>query len=555
MALKKEVYRALEDIVGPQNISDDPAVLDTYRYSMANTALHMGPHYHVYTPRGAAVLMPGCTEEVSNIIKICNKYKIRFKPSSTFWSGWGFPLEDDTIQLDMRRMDRVLKIDEKNMYAVIEPHVIGAILQAEAMKVGLNTHIHGPGSSCSLLASSTSLGGLGPSTIYMGGNTENIVGVEWVMSNGDILRTGALGNTGCPCSEGPGPSLRGLVRGAMGAHGTMGVYTKVALKLYPWPGPTTLCVEGRPPAYKAVLPDLIRGYTLAFPTWQAWADSCYLIWDAGIGYIAHRQYSMFGRDLKGAMIKILTNPNGTLSDIDELVKDPKIQKMSENMTRDYQIVIAGHTRRDIEWQEKALDRILEITGGWKVKEMIDDPDIYGWSLLYMVRLGHKNLNLVYGGGYDGCFGLGGPPDYGTQHVEEATDFKREWEKKGTFVAAGGDGMMGGVGGMGGGGLAMWENFTHFDPFDKESTDGTTEFFNETAKFGVKMGWGVGMEKMNSYARGTNGRSTPKEVVDKMHLSMHQPSAARYQRKIREAFNPNKLGDAYYRELDDPPKSK
>jgi hypothetical protein len=38
MALKKEVYRSLEDIVGPQNISDDPAVLDTYRYSMANTA-------------------------------------------------------------------------------------------------------------------------------------------------------------------------------------------------------------------------------------------------------------------------------------------------------------------------------------------------------------------------------------------------------------------------------------------------------------------------------------------------------------------------------------
>ena len=43
-------------------------------------------------------------------------------------------------------MDRILEIDEKNMFAVIEPYVIGATLQAEVMKVGLNTHIIGAGS-------------------------------------------------------------------------------------------------------------------------------------------------------------------------------------------------------------------------------------------------------------------------------------------------------------------------------------------------------------------------------------------------------------------------
>jgi glycolate oxidase len=149
MTLSREVYAEFESIVGPQNISEDPAILDSYTYSLSQTSLHMGPFYNVYTPRGEAVLLPGCTEEVQAIVRLCNKYKLKLKSSSTFWSAMGYPSYENTIQLDMRRMDRVLEIDKKNMYAVIEPHIIGATLQAEAMKVGLNTHIQGPGCSCS----------------------------------------------------------------------------------------------------------------------------------------------------------------------------------------------------------------------------------------------------------------------------------------------------------------------------------------------------------------------------------------------------------------------
>lgn len=557
MALSREAYQAYEDIVGPENISDDPALLDSYRYPLSHTSIHLGPYYRVYTPRGEAVLLPGSTEEVQAIVKVCNKYRIRFKPSSTFWSAWGYPLEDNTIQLDMRRMDRILEIDEKNMFAVVEPYVIGATLQAEAMKVGLNTHMHGPGSSCSCLASATSLGGLGPDTFYMGNHSENMLGAEWVMPDGELLRVGSVGSgLGWFSCDGPGPSLKGLVRGMTGANGAMGVFTKCALKLYPWPGPKTLPVEGIVPAYKAVLPDNFRSYTLGFPTWQAWADSCYMIWEAGIGYIAHRQFNMFGRDLKGAMVRILADPTKTLGDIEELLKDPEVQKMNEEMKRDYQIVLAGMTPRDIEWQDRALDKILEETGGWKVQAMLD-PDLHNWSLLYMIRLGHKNLNLVYGGGYDGCFGLGGTPDYGTSgtppRVEEATAFKVEWEKKGNIVAAGGDAMMGGIGGMGGGGMTMWENFTHFDPHDKASTEGTLEFFNAATKYGMEKGWGPGMEKMNAYARGSDGRTTPREIRERIFLASAQPAAFRYQRKFRETFNPNDLGDGYYRTLDEPKK--
>ena len=548
MALTRESYRAFEDVVGPRNISDDPALLDSYRYPLSHTAIHLGPYYRVYTPRGEAVLLPGSTEEVQAIVKLCNKYKIKFKASSTFWSAMGYPNDENTIQLDMRRMDRVLEIDEKNMFAIIEPNVIGAVLQAEAMKVGLNTHIIGAGSSCSPLASATSFAGAGPSGMFMGGHGENMLGLEWVMPDGELLRTGSLGaGLGWFCGEGPGPSVRSIIRGGLGTQGALGVFTKIAIKLFPWPGPARLPVEGIVPAYKVPMPDNFRTYTLSFPTWQAWADACYKIWDAEIGYIGHRQFSMFGRDLKWAMVKILTDPTKTLYDLEELMQDPEVVRITEDMKRDFQLVLAGMTLRDIEWQDKALDEILTETGGWKSAAMLD-PDITDWSFLYLVRLGHKNLNLVYGGGYDGCFGLQGNPDFGTQYIEEVTEFKRQWEEKGNIAAAGGDCAMGGIGVMGGGGATVWENFAHFDPHDKASTEGTLEFFNASSAYGVKRGWGPGMEKQNDSARWTDGKTTPKEIRDKL-LSGGQSSVFRYQRRIKETFDPNDLGDTYYRTLE------
>jgi glycolate oxidase len=240
MAWSKEVYRELEDIVGPRNISDDPAVLVTYQFPMAVTSIHLGPFYRTYSPRGAAVVLPGCTEEVQKIVKVCNKYKVKYKASSTFWGAMGYPNFEDTLQIDPRRMDRVLDIDTKNMYAIVEPYVIGVNLQAEAMRVGLNTHIIGAGGSCSPLASATSYAGPGPDTPFMATGTENMLGAEWVMPDGELLRTGTLGSgLGWFYGEGPGPGVRGIIRGGLGARGAMGVFTKCALKLYPWPGPTT----------------------------------------------------------------------------------------------------------------------------------------------------------------------------------------------------------------------------------------------------------------------------------------------------------------------------
>jgi FAD/FMN-containing dehydrogenase len=550
MSFPKEAYQELEDIVGQDNISDDPALLDSYVYPQNATSLHLGPWYNVNTPRGGAVVLPANVEEVQKVVQVCNKYKLKFKASSTFWGGMGYPSHEDAVQLDMRRMNHILEIDTKNNFAIIEPYVIGATLQAEAMKVGLNTHIIGAGGSCSPLASAVGFAGAGPDGLFMAKGGENMLGAEWVMPDGNVVRTGSLGaGLGWFSGEGPGPGVRGIIRGALGTRGAQGVFTKIALKLYPWPGPTKLPVTGTVPAYKTELPSNIRIHTLIFPSWEAWAESAYKIWEAEIGYIAHRQYNMFGRDLKLAMVKILTDPTKTLSDMEELLRDPEIKRQTDQMNFDYEFVLAGLTPEDIEWQEKALDEILAETGGRRAEAM-EDPETAKWSLLFMLRLGHKSLNLAYGGGYDGSFCQFGTPDFVIEYAKRGTELKKEWEKKGAMVEAGGDCGMGGIGGLGGGGMTGLENFVHFDPHSKESTEGAYDFYDAASKLGVEMGIGSGIERLNSLCRGADGKEFPEAVRNQALANAPIAQALRYHRKIREAVNPNELGDAYYMTLGD-----
>lgn len=119
-------------MVGKRNISEDIAVLETYRCASAQSSCHYGP-YDNRTPMPQAVILPGSTEEVQQVIRLCNKFGIKFKASTTFWSAAGYIGDDRSVQMDMRRMAG-LKIDPVNQTAIIEPYAITARIQAEAMK-------------------------------------------------------------------------------------------------------------------------------------------------------------------------------------------------------------------------------------------------------------------------------------------------------------------------------------------------------------------------------------------------------------------------------------
>jgi hypothetical protein len=99
--------------------------------------------------------------------------------------------------------------------------------------------------------------------------------------------------------------------------------------------------------------------------------------------------------------------------------------------------------------------------------------------------------------------------------------------------------------MGGGAYVMWENFTCWDPASEKSTRGTFDFFEASGKFGQEHGWGAGMERANQYARGADGKEFPKEKREEIFAKGPSAQVMRYQYKIKQAFNPNDLGDAHY----------
>jgi glycolate oxidase len=539
MALSRDAYRSLEDIVGPDNISDDPALCDSYAFQyLAETAR---PDQSHFMPRPVAVLVPGSTEEVQATVKTCNRYKIKVKPYSTGWYFFGAPQKDgdDTIQLDLRRMDKILDIDEKNMFAVVEPYVVCATLQAEAMKVGLTLNIIGAGASTSPLANATSYLGNGPTTPWMGHNSDNLLALEWVMPTGDILRTGSLGSgAGWFCGEGLGPSLRGICRGVRGARGGMGVYTKAALKLTHWPGPTQLSIEGIIPAFCSPIPDQLRAYTIAFPSWPAYAESYYKLHENEMGYIIHRQYNKLGADLGPAFWTLYIDPNKTLSDIEEISKKPEVQKLTEEMRRSFQLILAGRSLRDIEYQDKVLDQILAETGGWKVARMAE-PDFAKFTYLYMTRLGHKALNFVYSGGYIGSYAQKGPPDYMIQYqpIAEAGGYRDQ--KSGLLVQCGGDSMMGPGSNMGGGGSCGFEQFIQYDPADKESVKAGVKHMHDAKKDAIEHGIPPGKEDLYLKIAMTD------EQLHQEYAHSSQPLVFHLQRKIKELLDPNEIGDRLY----------
>jgi glycolate oxidase len=223
----EKIRMELEGAVGADNVSTDPGVLDGYAFQSFGNISDNVPWIH----RPVAVVLPSTVEEVQAVIKACGRHNLQFKAFSTGWGAHGGPGSDGVVQIDLRRMNRILDIDEKNMMAVVEPYVICAQVQAEALKRGLNLHIIGAGCGTSPLASCTSMDGTGWTGLSTGYNSRNVLGVEWVLPDGEVLRLGSPGNgLGWFCGDGPGPSLRGIMRGLFGARSALGVFTKCAIK-------------------------------------------------------------------------------------------------------------------------------------------------------------------------------------------------------------------------------------------------------------------------------------------------------------------------------------
>ncbi len=183
------------------------------------------------------IVRPESSEEVSEIVKIANKYKIHMVPRGGGADLVGGSVSQGGILIDLTRMNRILEINEKDYYCEVETGVTWGAIDSEMMQRDYTTGFLGPGSGFSATVCgsiSNSSAGFG-STKY-GLATDVCLGVEVVLFNpqGTIIRTGAAANKyAAPfCRYGVAPDFTGLF---MGDVGTMGIKTKAFLRLFPDP--------------------------------------------------------------------------------------------------------------------------------------------------------------------------------------------------------------------------------------------------------------------------------------------------------------------------------
>ncbi len=427
MALNKEIYKEFEDIVGEENICDDPVIMPSY-----------------FSTEFAAVILPKDTAEVQALVKLCNKHKLKFRPICTGWSGM-FP--KDIILFDLRRMNHIIEINEKNMYAVVEPYVISAQLQAELMKKGLHFNIKGAGSNCSAM-----LRGHGHLDQTTSGDDRNHLAIEWVTPEGNIVRSGSLGSSDeWFCGDGPGPSLRAILTSAVPPGVTPGVFTKAAVKLYHWPGPASFPVQGQSPKYTlSEIPPNMRARYFSFPSvekmWQA---------ELKIGE-SEIAFELMGFNAAMVACNITTcneEEEGVFARMSKEVQGPG-----------FFVIIAGNSAADFEYKKRVLDKIVNDADGKSLKS-VENPEIEGILLCQCVRISASIRETFRAGGAFNSIPIMGQRDLTIKWAIGAGKAKEPLIKKGYIVDDGGAFFGWGVEQ---GHLGKTEIFCKFDPQNLEA---------------------------------------------------------------------------------------
>ncbi|MBI4833181.1 MAG: FAD-binding oxidoreductase [Candidatus Lindowbacteria bacterium] len=218
------IYDALAEIVGKNYISEQPEELFIYSRDPGT----MDPRKPDY------VVLPNSVEEVQAVLHLANREKIPVVPlgGGLVLSGLSRPLKGGIV-LDMKRMNRILEVNEKSRYVVVEAGCSQGMLQSYLNRNYPHLKHSIPDSPPSAtIAGNILIHGSGHMSQATGFHSEMLNGLEVVLPTGEVCKIGSCSTTPYWFSRAPLPDLAGLF---LGWHGTTGVVTKLAIKLYPNP--------------------------------------------------------------------------------------------------------------------------------------------------------------------------------------------------------------------------------------------------------------------------------------------------------------------------------
>jgi glycolate oxidase subunit GlcD len=207
------VIDRLRDVLGGAAVVDDDTELLVYECDALT----------LFKNKPDAVVFPRTTEQVAQIVRIANEYRVPFLPrgAGTGLSGGALAVEGGII-IELQRMNRILSVDVDNRIAVVQPGVVNIHITQAVSPYGLY-YAPDPSSqmACSIGGNVAENSG-GPHCLKYGMTATHILALEVVTSKGEIVR---LGN---PAGEAVGMDLVGAI---VGSEGTFVIVTEVTVRL------------------------------------------------------------------------------------------------------------------------------------------------------------------------------------------------------------------------------------------------------------------------------------------------------------------------------------
>src|SRR6185312_5865157 len=219
------------DVVGAEWVFTSDADLDTYRDSYS-------PMYGEPTERHAsAVVAPDSVEQVREVMRIAHAAGVPMYPISTgknLTYGGSAPAYSGSVILDLKRMNRILEVSERNAFALVEPGVSYFDLYRYIRERGLKLWIDCPDPGWGSLIGNALDHGAGRTPLPYRDHFDAHCGMEVVLASGEVVRTGMGANPKSTLWQqtkyGPGPLLDGIF-----SQSNFGIVTKMGFWLMPEP--------------------------------------------------------------------------------------------------------------------------------------------------------------------------------------------------------------------------------------------------------------------------------------------------------------------------------
>ncbi|MBI2323203.1 MAG: FAD-binding protein [Chloroflexi bacterium] len=213
---RRELVRELVAVVGQDGVLASDYDLLLYQYDGS-----------IDTARPDVVVLPRSAEQVAAIVRLAGVHGVPVvaRGAGTGLSGGCIPVAGG-ILLGFARMNRIVEIDLPDLRAVVEPGVVNLHLSQAVAHERLQ-YVPDPSSqkACTIGGNVGENAG-GPHTLAYGVTTNHVLGLELVTAEGEIVQVGGR------ALDGPGYDLTGLL---VGSEGTLGVVTKIIVRLAPLP--------------------------------------------------------------------------------------------------------------------------------------------------------------------------------------------------------------------------------------------------------------------------------------------------------------------------------